>query len=428
VSENYVQVPEDGAGKKFRTVQRTVGGNQVHDEVVEIARSSDGVAINPAEKTQLPSSLTASGNLKMAVSEDVVGLAKEAGGNLDSIKSKTDNLDVALSSRLKPADLNLDGEKDLQVDVKTLPNVTVGADSVGLAKEAGGNLAGIKTNTDKLDVNLSTRAAGSQLPSALTGNGNLKSSLEEVKSGVAVPVTDNSGSLTVDGSVSLGAALPSGNNNIGDMDIASLPAHLGTVEIRDPNTTSQKLAVDANGKIGVSSLPNVTIGAAIPAGNNNIGDVDVVTLPAVPAGDNVIGRTKITEGTNVVSITSGINPDSSKKALDVNIVQSKTHKMAKIDHAASGDNTIISAVAGKKIKVYAVVLVVSGAVNCKWKSGSNDISGDMNFNGKGEGYSQDINPPAFLLVNTNVNEALILNLSAAVAVDGYVCYWDDDAS
>jgi len=321
VSENYVQVPEDSTGKKLRTVQRTVGGNQVHDEIVEIARSSDGAAINLAEKGQLPSELTVSGNLKAAISEDAVGLAKESGGNLASIKSKTDNLDVALSTRLKPADLNLDGEKDLQVDVKTLPNVS-------LASQA-----------------------------------NPFSS--------ALPISDSGGSLTVDGTVSVNP---------------------------------------------------------LPAGNNNIGDVDVATLPAIPAGDNIIGRTKITEGINVVSITSGINPDSSKKALDVNVVQSKTYKTAKIDHGTSGDNTIVAAVAGKKIKVYAVVLVVSGAVNCKWKSGSNDISGDMNFNGKGEGYSQSVSPPAFLLVNTNVNEALILNLSAAVAVDGYVCYWDDDAS
>ena len=45
--------------------------------------------------------------------------------SLSSIPNPS-NLDVALSTRLKPADLNLDGDKDLQVDVKTLPSVTVG--------------------------------------------------------------------------------------------------------------------------------------------------------------------------------------------------------------------------------------------------------------------------------------------------------------
>ena len=43
------------------------------------------------------------------------------------------------------------------------------------------------------------------------------------------PVTDNGGSLTVDGSVSLAAALPAGTNNIGDVDVLTMPAITGTV-------------------------------------------------------------------------------------------------------------------------------------------------------------------------------------------------------
>ena len=40
----------------------------------------------------------------------------------------------------------------------------------------------------------------------------------------AQPVTDNGGSLTVDGTVSLAAAIPAGGNNIGDVDVLTLPA------------------------------------------------------------------------------------------------------------------------------------------------------------------------------------------------------------
>lgn len=52
--------------------------------------------------------------------------------------------------------------------------------------------------------------------------------------------------------VAVNAALPAGTNNIGDVDVVSLPA--------------------------------------LPAGNNNIGDVDVATLPALATGANVIGQ------------------------------------------------------------------------------------------------------------------------------------------
>jgi len=160
---------------------------------------------------------------------------------------------------------------------------------------------------------------------------------------------------------------------------------------------ASELNIDAEKDLQVDAktLPS------LPAGNNNIGDVDVVSLPSIPVGSNTIGN--------------------------VNMRIDKTLKTAKIDHAVSGDNTIVATVTGKRIKVYVVVLVVSGAVNCKWKSGFNDLSGDMNFDGKGEGYGQAVQPPAFLLA-TNAGEALILNLSAAVAVDGYVSYWDDDST
>lgn len=112
---------------------------------------------------------------------------------------------------------------------------------------------------------------------------------------------------------------------------------------------------------------------------------------------------------------------------NVNIRIDKTLKTAKIDHGSSGNNEIVAAVAGKKIKVYAIVLVVSDAVNCKWCSATTDLTGAMNFSSQGEGYSHAVQPPAFLL-ETAAGEALNLNLSAAVAVDGYVAYWDDDAT
>jgi hypothetical protein len=114
------------------------------------------------------------------------------------------------------------------------------------------------------------------------------------------------------------------------------------------------------------------------------------------------------------------------KLREINL-EGKTLKTAKIDHAASGDNTIVDAVTGKRIKVYAVVLVVSAAVNCRWLSGSTELTGDMNFGGKGEGYAQAVSPPAFL-VATAAGASLKLNLSAATAVDGIVSYWDDDAT
>jgi hypothetical protein len=40
----------------------------------------------------------------------------------------------------------------------------------------------------------------------------------------AIPITDNAGSITVDGTVTIGTALPAGTNNIGDVDVLTLPS------------------------------------------------------------------------------------------------------------------------------------------------------------------------------------------------------------
>jgi len=87
----------------------------------------------------------------------------------------------------------------------------------------------------------------------------------------ALPIQDGGNSITVDGAVSLAAAIPAGTNNIGDVDVASLP--------------SLPAGANAIGTVEVTALP------ALPAGTNNIGDVDIASLPAVdlnslPAADS----------------------------------------------------------------------------------------------------------------------------------------------
>lgn len=64
-------------------------------------------------------------------------------------------------------------------------------------------------------------------------------------------------------------SIPAGTNNIGDVDVLTLPPlPAGTNNIGD---------------VDVLTLPS------LPAGTNNIGDVDVLTLPPLPSGTNNIG-------------------------------------------------------------------------------------------------------------------------------------------
>lgn len=87
--------------------------------------------------------------------------------------------------------------------------------------------------------------------------------------------------------VSQTGELPAGTNNIGDVDIASaLPA-------------------------GDNNIGNVDLASPLPAGTNNIGDVDVLTVPAplnVVGGGTEAAALRVTlasDSTGVVAVTDG---------------------------------------------------------------------------------------------------------------------------
>lgn len=84
--------------------------------------------------------------------------------------------------------------------------------------------------------------------------------------------------------IGISGSLPAGTNNIGDVDVLSLPAISGTVTV-----SSITNALPA----GTNNIGDVDIASALPAGNNNIGNVDVASLPSLPAGGNNIGGVNV---------------------------------------------------------------------------------------------------------------------------------------
>lgn len=192
------------------------------------------------------------------------------------------------------------------------------------------DVAGVHFQKIKLDV-------GGDGATAMLGNSN------------PLPVSDAGGSLTVDvsGSVTIGT-LPSGTwagqapitadydsgggtQNMPLVGVA-LPASGGGVAggsftnpFRvDPTGTTTQPVSDGGGSLTVDG--SVSLAAAIPAGNNNIGDVDVASIAA---GDNVIGRTKLTDGTTVATVSNYTN----SKPLNVRLTDTNG------DYIAAGAGT-----------------------------------------------------------------------------------------
>lgn len=94
---------------------------------------------------------------------------------------------------------------------------------------------------------------------------------------------------------------------------------------------------------------------------------------------------------------------------------------AVIDDASSGDNTVIAAVSGKKIRVHSLFLVTAGAVNVTFETstGGPALTGAMNFAANG-GIVLPHNPTGWF--ETDSGELLNFILSGATSVAGGLTY------
>lgn len=146
------------------------------------------------------------------------------------------------------------------------------------------------------------------------------------------------GGLKVDGS---GTALPVSGT-------VTANAGTGTFTV-DGSGVTQPVALQAGaaivGKFGIDqTTPGTTNGvqvnAALPAGTNNIGDVDVLSLPTLPTGSNIIGRVSVDQTTP--GLTNGVQVNAALPA-GSNLIGSVTSVGAAASGAAASGNPVLIA-------------------------------------------------------------------------------------
>jgi hypothetical protein len=96
-------------------------------------------------------------------------------------------------------------------------------------------------------------------------------------------------------------------------------------------------------------------------------------------------------------------------------------KYAIIDAAGSGDNTVVAAVTGKKIRVISLWLISAGTVTTRWESAASGtaLSGQATL-AVNTGYVLPVNEHGWF--ETVAGQLLNLELSGAVSVDGGLSY------
>ena len=151
----------------------------------------------------------------------------------------------------------------------------------------------------------------------------------------------------------------------------------------------------------VSTVANLNVAnAAVGVGN----PVPVATVAPLPSGSNTIGAVLAHQTTGVVfNGSTAITP-----------------KFAAISASLSGDNPIVAAVAGKRIRVLKYTIVTSGAVLTRFRTSSGaDLTGAMSL-AANSGVGGAFCPVG--LFETEVGDALNLSLSSAVGVAGHLTY------
>jgi hypothetical protein len=285
MADSFVQVPPDSTGKTIDTRTESTNGN--HREVVVIGDPSANAGVAPVDatnglavdnKTLPPGAATettlAALNTKVtAVNTGAVVVSSSALPSGASTAAKQDTGNTSLSS----------------IDTKLATAVTLDYDSgagtqalqiVGMALPASGGAVAGGTSTNPLRVDV-------------TGT-------------TAQPITDNGGSLTVDGTVT--ATIAAGASTIAKAeDSPSASTDVGVpamaIQLATPADTAGtdgdyamlqmsggRLWVDASGKTLTVASHAVT----------NAGTFAVQST--LQTGDNTAGRFKITDGTDVADV------------------------------------------------------------------------------------------------------------------------------
>ena len=153
------------------------------------------------------------------------------------------------------------------------------------------------------------------------------------------------------------------------VDVLTLP-NLPNLDVPLSTRASEETLAalkNALASVAVDKL-RVSLVDSLPAGTNNIGGVDVLSLPPLSAGTNTIG--------NVYALKSGmwnidnlLNPHPVKLAPEDRLFDVNQFS-GTFAPAAAGSTVIIAAVAGAVIRVYDFVL---------WNSGGSDVTVELYF-------------------------------------------------
>ena len=264
---------------------------------------------------------------------------------------------------------------------------------VGAALPTGSNTIG-NIGTIATSITPGTAAANlGKAEDAVAGDGDTGVAVWSVRRDTAASgagATGDYASLNTDSTGHLwtrvGLALPAGTNNIGDVDVLTLPAlpagtnNIGDVDVLTvitgtgaTNLGKAEDAVHASGDTGVAVWAvrrNTATSGTSADGDYASLNVDTNGLlwtnvgAALPAGTNLIGQ--------IVT-----RPDVSNASDGSTVL---VPKFARLSTASTGNQAIVAAVSGKKIRVLSMNVMATASTNAIWvNDGTADLHGTTSY-------------------------------------------------
>lgn len=242
--------------------------------------------------TALAGTLTVSGTVTANAGTNLNTSALALETTLQSVKTAVETIDNAIAG------------SEMQVDI--IAAIPSGDNTIGRVKLTDGtDVADIfdLANSNPLSVAI-VDAAGDQVTSFGGSTQYIEGDVDATIIGTASLMEVSGNELRpLQGSVTDGLLVDLGANN--DVTVTgSVTANAGTnlntsALALETTATAIKNAVELIDNAISGSELQVDVVASLPAGTNNIGDVDIASITA---GDNVIGRVKLSDGTDVADI------------------------------------------------------------------------------------------------------------------------------
>lgn len=395
------------AGTGTLSVDATGSGNVPISGTVtaNLSATDNAVLDDIAARTSDPTVGT-DGAAGPASAVSIAGTA--SGGTLQELLADTDgHLQVDIVNTVALA--TSDGTDIGNVDVASVVPGT-GASNLGKAEDAAHTTGDVGVMGLAVRRDADTALAGTDgdyAPFQVDANGYLK-----------VEIFDGGGSHTVDdGGTSL---------TIDNADITTIAGAVSGSEMQVDVVAALPAGTNAIGKLAANS-------------GVDIGDVDVTSVIPGTGGTSLgkaIGAVAGSTDTGVASIAvrnddladlAGADGDwaplqvTQNGALLMCPAANDDYKYAVVDEATSGNNTLVAAVASRKIRVLACFMVAAGDVVARFEDGAGGtaLTGQMDLT-TNSGFVLPFNPAGWF--ETSANTLLNLELDGAVSVDGSLTY------